>query len=244
MQRIGFQRLTVVFRRDASEGAGAPGVDCDGQQHNQKRGDTRFNFHAVEEQPLDRFINDPDASQQQQTGFDEGGKILELAVPVLVIGVGRLVGNPHRKKSHQRRDQIQSGVRSFRQNSQRAGGDPDNNFQAGDHQSSQHRVPGNCPFLPPHGLGTVGGLNFGHQRHYRFGFARRQPLGPLARFPGGHATMTFVAISPWRILIDAFPVPRISLAHQPGLRTSAGASRSSRRRSPDGTKRSRRVPRS
>ena len=61
----------------------------------------------MKKQPLDRFIDDPYAGQQQQAGFDEGRKIFKLAMSILVIGVRRLVGNPHRKKRHQRRDQIQ-----------------------------------------------------------------------------------------------------------------------------------------
>ena len=182
------------------ERAGAPGVDRHRQQHDQERGHARLNFHAVKEQPLDRFIDDPDAGQQQQTGFDEGRKILELAVPVLVIGIRRLVGNPNRKKRHQGRDQVQSGVRRLRQNSQRAGRDPHHNFQAGDHQGRQHGVPGNVSLFPAHRSGTERGPHFWHKRHYRCGFARRQPPDiPMAPSPGlrrVHATMTFVAISP------------------------------------------------
>ena len=87
---------------------------ADGERHDEERGHARLNFHAVKKQPRDRFIDDPDAGQQQQAGFDEGGKILKLAVTVLVIGIGGFVGNPHGKKRHQGGDQIQSGVRRLR----------------------------------------------------------------------------------------------------------------------------------
>ena len=114
MQRIGFQRLTVVLRRNAPKGAGAPGVDRDRKEHDQEGSHGRLNLHAVKEQTPHRFIDDPDAGHQQQTGFDEGGKILKLAVSVLVIGIRRLIGNPHRKKCHQGCDQIQSRMCGLR----------------------------------------------------------------------------------------------------------------------------------
>ena len=52
------------------------------------------------------------------------GKVLPLPVSVLMISVGRLVRNPHRKKGDQRRDQVQPRVRRLRQNSQRTRRDP------------------------------------------------------------------------------------------------------------------------
>ena len=55
-------------------------------------------MHVVEEQPSDRLIDDPDAGQEQQTGFDEGGEVLYLAVAVLMVGVGRFIGDSHRKE--------------------------------------------------------------------------------------------------------------------------------------------------
>src|SRR6202165_2729107 len=55
------------------------------------------------------------------------------------------------------------------------------------------------------------------------------PLPAFALSPAGHATMTFVVISPWRILIHAFPVPRVSPARRLGLRTSGATGYTSRR---------------
>jgi len=72
-----------------------------------------FNFDAVKKQALDGLVDDPDAGQQQEAGLDKGGEILELAVPVLVIGIGGLVGNPHGKERYQGGDQVQSGVCRF-----------------------------------------------------------------------------------------------------------------------------------
>ena len=121
-------------------------------------------------------------------------KFSNFAVSVLMIGVGRLVGDANGKKSHQCRDQIESGVRGFRQNSQRAGRDPYDNFQAGDHQappapSSRRR----SVFRGASTRELNGGLDFWHQASLSLWI--RSPPTPSAALPGcpaGHATMTFV----------------------------------------------------
>ena len=47
-----------------------------------------MNFRGAEKQPLKRFPNDVERGQQQQSRLDERGKVLDLAVAVLVVGVG------------------------------------------------------------------------------------------------------------------------------------------------------------
>ena len=50
VQRVGFQRLTVVFGGDAAEHAGAPPVEPHGKQHHGKSCDRRLDFDAAKEQ--------------------------------------------------------------------------------------------------------------------------------------------------------------------------------------------------
>ena len=78
--------------------------------HHHKCPRRRLDLNVLKEQPLDRLVHDPNAGQQQQAGFDEGGEILNFAVAVLVVRIGGLVGNPHREKRDQRRrpDPVQS----------------------------------------------------------------------------------------------------------------------------------------
>ena len=125
VQGVGFQRLAVVFGGNASEDARAPPVEPHGKQHHGKGRDRRFDIDAAKEQTQRRFVDDPGTGQQKQAGFDECGKILDLAVTVLVVGVGGLVGDSDGEKCEQRSDQIEPGVSRFRQNAEAAGGDSD-----------------------------------------------------------------------------------------------------------------------
>ena len=77
----------------------------------------------------------------KQAGFDEGGKILDFAVTVLMIGVGGLVGNTDGEKCQDGGDQVEPGVRGFGENAQAAGGDSHDNFQPGNHHRGQTEVP-------------------------------------------------------------------------------------------------------
>ena len=67
----------------------------------------------LEEEALYRFPDDPDARQQQQAGLDEGGKIFDFAVSILMIRVGWLIGNPDGKKRNDGGDQIEPGVKAL-----------------------------------------------------------------------------------------------------------------------------------
>ena len=127
-----------------------------------ERGDAGLDVDVVKEKPLDGFVDDPDAGEQQQAGLEEGGEIFHFAVAVLVIGVGGLVGNPNRHQRDDGGDQIESGMQSFRKNAQAAGGNAHHNFQRGDGERRQHGVPRHGALFGAHGLRTV---NRGRSRH-------------------------------------------------------------------------------
>ena len=124
--------------------------------------DAGLDFDVVEEEPLDGFVDDPDTGEQKQAGLDEGGKVFHLAVTVLVIGVGRLVGDAHRHQGDDGGDQIKHGVQSFRKYAQAAGGYADDDFQSGDGERGQNGVSGHGALFGAHGLRTV---NRGRSRH-------------------------------------------------------------------------------
>ena len=67
------------------------------QKHHEEGSHAGLDLDSLKKEPLDGLVNDPDASEQQQAGFDECRKTLDLAVAVLVIGVGWLVGDADRK---------------------------------------------------------------------------------------------------------------------------------------------------
>ena len=59
-------------------------------------------------------------------------KLSIFAVTVLVIGIGRLVGDANRKVGDGRGHQVEAGVRGFGQNAQAAGRHADHHLQHGD----------------------------------------------------------------------------------------------------------------
>jgi hypothetical protein len=137
---IGFQRLAIVFGGDAAQGAGAPVVHRHGDQHNDKGPDRRLDINAAEKQAHNRFVDDPDAGQQQQAGFDEGRKVFHFAVAVLMVGIGGLVGDSDGQIGQRGGDEIQRGVRGLGENAQAAGGNAYHDFSAGDQQGGENRV--------------------------------------------------------------------------------------------------------
>ena len=82
-------------------------------------------------QPAYGLPDDPDAREQQETGLEKCGKILHLAVAVLVFGVGRLVGNADGKEGENGRNQVQAGVRGLGENSQTSGRYTDRDLEPG-----------------------------------------------------------------------------------------------------------------
>ena len=59
--------------------------------------------------------------QKQQRRLGERGDALDLAMAVLVLGVGRLAGNAHGEIGQQRRRKIDQRMAGFRQDGERAG---------------------------------------------------------------------------------------------------------------------------
>ena len=90
----------------------------------------RLNFDRMKEQALGRLVDNPDAGKEQQPSLDEGGEILDLAVPVLMGCVRGPVGNSHGEISDRGGHKIEARMCSLRQNAQAAGSDADNNLQA------------------------------------------------------------------------------------------------------------------
>src|SRR5439155_9037545 len=91
MKRVCLESLAVIFRGDPAQGPWAPVMHDHGEEHKQEGGEARLDFYMVEEEGVKVFVDDLDAGQQEQSGFDESGEIFDFAMPVLVIGIGGLV---------------------------------------------------------------------------------------------------------------------------------------------------------
>ena len=120
MQGVGFQRLALVFARGPVQNAGAGDVDNDRYDHDGKGPHRGLDLHGLEEQPLDRLVDDPDARDQQQEGLNQRREVLDLAMPVEVLLVGRPVRKADGKEGDQGRHQIEAGMGGLGQDAQAA----------------------------------------------------------------------------------------------------------------------------
>src|SRR5579862_1604253 len=93
MECVGFERLTVVFGRNAAEHPGAPPVESHREHHHCEGSDGRLDVDPPKKEAQRRFVNDPSAGQQQEPGFDECRKVFDLAVAVLMVGICGLIGD-------------------------------------------------------------------------------------------------------------------------------------------------------
>ncbi len=150
VQGIGFQGLAVEFVGDPPQGARAPPVDAHGKKHDSKGRERRLDFYAQEKHAQNGLVDYPDASNQKQTGLDEGRKILYLAMAILMVGVGRLVGDAYGKESDQGRNQVEAGVRGFGKNAETAGGDSHRDLEAGNDDGSEDGISGSGALFRAH----------------------------------------------------------------------------------------------
>src|SRR5215471_21399426 len=94
---------------------------------------------AVKDSP-DGLINDSRTSEQQQGGFDERGKILELTMTVLVVSVRRLIRDAHGQEGNDGGNQVQTRVSSLGKNPQAAGRNSDDDLESGNGDGHDDRV--------------------------------------------------------------------------------------------------------
>src|SRR5271167_1510176 len=111
----------------------------------------------MKEQPFAGFIDDPNAGQEKQAGFDEGRKILDFPVAVLMVRVGGFVGDADRKIGYGSRYQVEARMGGFGKNTQAAAANADDNLQESDSHRGKDGVQGNRLLLLLHS-GNADGL--------------------------------------------------------------------------------------
>ena len=141
MQRVGFQRLAAYCsratrasarERSRSTPSAMPRIPI------ASRLGRICDF--AKKQPLHRFPDDVDRGQHEQARFDERREILDLAVTVSVIGIGRAVGNSNGEIGDDRGDEIEAGVQRLGEHAQAAGGQRQKNLQRNENNGRTHRA--------------------------------------------------------------------------------------------------------
>ena len=130
MQRVGLERLARGFAGDAVEQAGAEEIDHDrDDDHGEGRERRLHHMTLVAEQPLGRLPDHHPRQQEQQSCFGQRRHAFNLAVAVVMLLVGGLAGDAHRKIGHHRGAEIDQRMRGLGQNGERAGECADHAFR-------------------------------------------------------------------------------------------------------------------
>ncbi len=138
MQSVRLQRLTGIFAGDTAERPGSRYIDEDRNDHDDESPWGRIDFNRLEKQPVDGFMNDPDAGREQQNGFEQRREILDLAMAIRVLTIGRARRHTDRKPGDTGSHQIQCGMGGFGQNTETARCEADDEFQTRQKDGSQY----------------------------------------------------------------------------------------------------------
>ncbi len=154
MESVRLEGLAAVLAGHAIEHPRAADVDADGDGHDQKSPQVGIHIDALEEEALDRLVNDPGAGDEEENRLDQGAEVLDLAVPVRVIVVGRLARDAHGQVRDQGGDEIEERVGRFGQDPQAHGQEADDELQHGQDDGGEDRVAGGRLLFS---LGALGG---------------------------------------------------------------------------------------
>src|SRR5579875_2217738 len=108
MQRVGLKGLATELTGDAQEDTRAGEIDAYRNQHDGEGPDTGIDGGLAGNQALNGFIDNPTGGEQQETGLEKGGEILDFAMAIIMGRVGRLIGDADSKKRHEGCDQVQT----------------------------------------------------------------------------------------------------------------------------------------
>jgi hypothetical protein len=140
MQCVCCQRLARGFFGDALERAGAKEIDHDRDRNDREGVRRRLDRMSLPaEQPLHGFESHAGGEQKQQSGFGKRRHAFDLAVAVLMLGVGRLAGDAHCRIGQHRRSKVQERVTGFGQDRQRAGENADHCLGDGQRRGGGNR---------------------------------------------------------------------------------------------------------
>jgi len=119
---VGGEGFAFVLAGDVLELARAGEVDGDGEQQDKEGPEGEVEGEVLtEEDAADGGGEDPDAGAEHENGLDGGGQAFDLAVAVVVAGVGGAVGDLDGEEGDGGGDEVDAGVCSLGEHAERAG---------------------------------------------------------------------------------------------------------------------------
>ncbi len=113
MQRVRGKGLGTVFFGNPVEHGRSANIDNNRDNQNRESPPGGLNRLAFKKQPVQGFQDYPQASNEKQKSFRQGGKIFGLAMSEWVMPVGRRSGPPDSKKCYRSSHKIQKAVQGF-----------------------------------------------------------------------------------------------------------------------------------
>ena len=120
---VALQRRRVVGPRLAREDRRDARLATHREAHHGDADAERFDLGA-DDQPVGRLVDDDPGADQDQHPLDRRRQVLDLLVPVGMLGVGRLVGFADRDEGDHRGDQVDQRVDRLGEDRDRAGDRP------------------------------------------------------------------------------------------------------------------------
>ena len=112
VQGVGRERGRAVAARRAPARHHAARVDADHEHEHGDRPPRRlYRMGAAVDQAVQRLVADQQRDDEQHGALPQRGEVLGLAVPVVVLLVGRAQRHAHREQGQQRGDEIGARVR-------------------------------------------------------------------------------------------------------------------------------------
>jgi len=101
MERVRRERVARRLFRRTIEHARAEKIDGDGERDHGEGPWRCLHLRRLgAREPFDRLPKHHAGENEQQRRLDERGNTLDLAMPVMVFGIGRFARNPHREIGH------------------------------------------------------------------------------------------------------------------------------------------------
>ena len=147
MQSVRFQGLALVFFGDTAERTGSTDVDDDGNHNDNETPHCRVDMCRSCDQTFNPLPDNPSARGNQEQGLKQSGNVFHLPVTVLVVSVRRFIRNTDCNKRDECREQIQSRMRRFREDSKAVRRKPYNELHSGESRSGKHGTQGNRFFF-------------------------------------------------------------------------------------------------
>ena len=133
MNGVSLQGLAVVLGGGAAQGAGASEVHRDREQQNKHRPDRPAEIQTVVMHDAPYGLGtDEAAGGHHEHDLDDGGKVLHLAVAIVVLLVGGPIGYTDAPQRDRCGDEIDAGVRGFAEHAKGTGEQPGDQLEQRD----------------------------------------------------------------------------------------------------------------